>query len=261
MHIEPIHFIPPEPKLPFDPREAAEDCQARAGIYRLLASVFAEEASSAFLDALRQPDSLAALAEIGLHFDADFTTTALAELEDVLACEYATLFASPGGATPVESVRLTGRMQQEPFYEAQADYQRLGFVLQAGRFSTVEDHLGAELELVATLLEQAAAAAEAGDEATFRRMDREIKRFWTVHLGRWVRGYAKVVERATEHSFYREMARLLHAFGTDEISRMKLKVEDVDGRPPEQPKPETEGLGGCGGGMPEATRELPASLL
>ena len=268
MQIEPIHFIPPEPKTPFNPQEAAEDCAARAGVYHLLAGVFAEESSREFLAALRQPESMAALAEAGLRFDADFTQAPLEQLEDVLACEYASLFASPGGAAPVESVRRTGRMQQEPFYEVKADYQRLGFALQHGRFSTVEDHLGAELEFVAALLDRAAAAAEANNEKEFRRMDREIKRFWTMHLGRWARGYGQVVGRATEHSFYREMAKFLHAFGEDEVLRMKLKVDDADGRPPEQPKQETDELdkadsGSCCGGAatPPPMLEDPASEL
>ena len=268
MQIEPLHFIPPEPKTPFNPQEAAEDCAARAGVYHLLAGVFAEESSREFLAALRQPESMAALAEAGLRFDADFTQAPLEQLEDVLACEYASLFASPGGAAPVESVRRTGRMQQEPFYEVKADYQRLGFALQHGRFSTVEDHLGAELEFVAALLDRTAAAAEASNEKEFRRMDREIKRFWTMHLGRWARGYGQVVGRATEHSFYREMAKFLHAFGEDEVLRMKLKVDDADGRPPEQPKQETDELdkadsGSCCGGAatPPPMLEDPASEL
>lgn len=269
MQIEPIHFIPPEPKTPFNPQEAAEDCAARAGVYHLLASVFAEEASPEFLEALRQPDSMAALGDAGLRFDSDFTAAPLEQLVDDVACEYASLFASPGGAAPVESVRRTGRMQQEPFYEVKADYQRLGFALQPGRFSTTEDQLGAELGFIAALLERAAAAAQANDEKAFRRMDREIKRFWTMHLGRWARGYAQVVARATEHSFYREMAKFLHAFGEDEVLRMKLKVEDADGRPPEEPKHETEGLdtgGGCCGSSaaappPPPMLEDPASEL
>lgn len=272
MQIEPLHFIPPEPKTPFNSQETAEDCAARAGVYHLLAGVFAEEASREFLDALRQPDSMAALAEAGLRFGSDFTEAPLEQLVDDTACEYASLFASPGGAAPVESVRRTGRMQQEPFYEVKADYQRLGFALQHGRFSTVEDHLGAELGFVAALLGRAAAAAEANDEKEFRRMDREIKRFWTMHLGRWARGYGQVVARATEHSFYREMAKFLHAFGEDEVLRMKLKVEDADGRPPEQPKQETDGLensgGGCCGGtatpppmLEDPAAELPQFLL
>ncbi|MFZ5462119.1 MAG: hypothetical protein ACOZB1_00980, partial [Pseudomonadota bacterium] len=58
--------------------------------------------------------------------------------------------------------------------------------------------------------------------------ERETKRFWTLHLGRWVRGYARLVQRAAEHSFYREMARLLEAFAEQEIALLRLRVEDQD---------------------------------
>lgn len=246
MLMEKIHFTPPESKAVFQPQEAAQDCTARAGIYRLLSGAFAEEPGAGFIDALREPGALAALTETGLAFDADFTATATAQLVEVLACEYTTLFASPGGCAPVESSRLTGRMQQEPFYEVQADYRRLGFEMQQGRFATFEDHLGVELAFIATLLEQAGAAAEAADEPQFRRLEKEIKRFWSLHLGRWARGYGRLVERATEHSFYREMAKLLYAFAEEEIAHMRLKVEDADGSIVEPPKPETDGLQ-CGG--------------
>ncbi|MFN3785505.1 MAG: molecular chaperone [Thiothrix sp.] len=261
MQIEPLHFIPPEPKVPFNPEEAVVDCTARAGIYRLLVGVFAEEASPEFLDALRQPDSMAALAEAGLRFDPDFTDVPLDALVDALACEYASLFVAPGGATPIESVRRTGRAQQEPYYEAKADYRRLGFALQHGRFKTVEDHLGAELSFVAELLERAASAAQQRNEKEFRRIEREIKRFWTMHLGRWARGYGQIVAKATTHSFYREMAKFLTAFGEDEVARMKLKVEDVDGRPPEKPSEEILGLEGTAPGACCGSDATPPPML
>lgn len=260
MQIEKIHFAPPGSKEPSQLREAAEDCIARAGIYRLLSGAFAEEPSAGFLGALREPGAQAALAEMGLVFDADFSATPLAQLEDALACEYATLFASPGGCAPVESSRLTGRMQQEPFYEVQADYHRLGFEVQQGRFATFEDHLGVELAFIAALLDQAGAAARSADEQQFRRLDKEIKRFWSLHLGRWARGYGQLVERATEHSFYREMAKLLYAFAEEEISHMGLKVEDADGSIVEPPKPETIGLQ-CGGAPKESAGEQPFAEL
>lgn len=264
MQMKTIQFMPQESKTPFIPEDTAEDCAARAGIYRLLAGAFAEEPGREFLAALRQGPALAALSEMGLKFGPDFTDSPLDQLTEDLACEYATLFASPGGCPPVESARRTGRMQQEPCFEVRADYRRLGFLVQGGRFASFDDHLGAELEFVAALLGRAEAAARTGDETAFRRLDKEIKRFWSLHLGRWTRGYARLVARATEHSFYREMARLLESFAEDEITRMGLKVDDEDGRKIEPQAQETEGLQ-CGGARevaaPQPGSELPASLL
>lgn len=252
-----------------EPGGQTEELAARAGIYRLLSGAFAEEAGREFIEALRQPSSLEAMAEAGLAFGPDFVSVPLDRLVDELACEYASLFVAPGGATPVESARLTGRMQQDSYYQVQADYKRLGFSVRQGRFATFDDHLSVELDFVANLLDRSAQAILADDETGHRRFEKEIRRFWALHLGRWARGFGGVVARATAHSFYREMARLLTMFGEDEIARLNLKVVDVDGRPPEQPKPETAGLV-CGlptppPGAPTGARsprlELPSELV
>lgn len=214
------------------------ECQARAHLFRLLAGAFAEEPSRDYLQALRQPESLAALAEAGLEFDADFLQPPLAQLEDELACEFATLLAAPGGCPPVESARLAGRYQQQPYFEVKEDYRAAGFALQRGRFEVFDDALGVELLFVAALLDRIVAAQEKGDAAQQVQAEKTLKRFWVQHLGRWVRGYATLVMRATDHSFYREMAKLMHALAHDEIQRLALRVEDADGGREEVPKSE-----------------------
>ncbi len=222
---------PPAPAAESAPPSAAElrdECAARVRIYRLLSGVFVEEAGVDFLAALRSDAVLQALAEVGLAFDADFTAPSLDTLAARLACEYATLFAAAGGFPPVESVRLTGRYQQDPHFQVGQTYARCGFVLEKGRFAVFPDQLGVELMFVAELLERCTVALDAGDMAEYRRLEREIKRFWTLHLGRWVRGYGGLVERAANHSFYREMARLLAGFAAEEIAAMGLRIEDLD---------------------------------
>mgnify|MGYP005864060913 FL=1 len=216
--------------IPVAAAEAAtpEECLARAGLCRLLAGAFIEEPGAAFIDALRQPESLQSLEEAGLRFDEDFTAPDTAALCEALSIEYSTLFAASGGFPPVESARLMGRYQQEPLFDVKETYRRAGFELKKGRFFVFEDQLGVELSFIAELLERCAAALAAGDQGTFRRQERELKRFWTVHLGKWVRGYARLIARAAEHSFYREMARLLNAFAEDEIAALRLRIDDRD---------------------------------
>jgi TorA maturation chaperone TorD len=206
-----------------------DECRARAQLLRLLAGAFAEEPGGDYLRALRQPESLAALAQAGVRFDADFLQPALARLEDTLACEFATLLASPGGCPPVESARLTGRFQQQPYFEVQQAYRAAGFEVRGGRHAVFDDALGVELLFVAALLGRSADAQEQGDIAAQVEAQKDLKRFWVQHLGRWVRGYAGLVMRATEHSFYREMAALLRDLAEDELARLGLRVEDADG--------------------------------
>jgi len=218
------------------PAETAADWRARAGVYRLLSGAFVEEPAGEFIDALRSPATLAELAEAGLRFDADFLATPRDRLLEQLAIEYTTQFASSGGFPPVESVRLTGRYKQQPNFDTMQTYKRLGFVLRPGRFEVFADQLGIELMFVAELLERGALALEQGDAAAQRRLEKEIKRFWSQHLGRWVRGYSRLIERTAEHSFYREMARFLGGFAAEEIEALGLRIEDADQARLEVPK-------------------------
>lgn len=226
--LEPAAHIPPPIPSAAHEEATSEDCLARAGVCRLLAGVFVEEPGPAFIDALRRPEALASLEEAGLRFDSDFTEPETAALCEALAIEYSTLFAASGGFPPVESVRLTGRYQQEPLFAVKETYRRAGFEMGKGRFFVFEDQLGVELTFVAELLERCAAALAAGEQARYRATERELKRFWTVHLGKWVRGYARLVMRAAMHSFYREMARLLAEFAESEIAALRLRIEDQD---------------------------------
>ncbi len=82
---------------------------------------------------------------------------------------------------------------------------------------------------------------------------------WATHLGRWVRGYATLLERVTEHSFYREIARLLRDFSEAELTLLKVRVDDMDGGREVVPKSEIDVLfnpdepvcGGCDHGKEE----------
>ena len=173
-----------------------------------------------------------------MQFDADFTDADLSELKETLACEYTTLFTSPGGCPPVESARLTGRSSKSHSMRCKLFTGDCGFELQNGRFALFEDQLGVELSFVAALLERQAAAVESGDASAAKDLDKEIKRFWALHLGRWVRGYAALLERVTVHSFYREMARLLRDFAGEELALLGVRVDDLDGGRESVPKSE-----------------------
>lgn len=215
--------------LELKPAELIEDCLARASIYRMLAGVFIEEPSPAFIAAMREEGLLAQLAEAGIIFGQDFLSPDEKALDDALACEYTTLFASSGCFPPMESVRLMGRFKQDPCFQVERTYREAGFTLCKGRFEVFPDQLGVELLFVAELLNRCVEALSTDQLKEYRRLDKEIKRFWTQHLGRWVRGYSRLIGRASNHSFYREMAKFLGGFAEEEIAAMGLKnLEDLD---------------------------------
>lgn len=209
--------------------ELIEECLARASVYRMLAGVFIEEPSPAYIAAMRDETLLSELAEAGIVFGADFLATDAPALEDALACEYATLFASSGCFPPVESVRLFGRFKQEPCFQLEKMYREAGFMLGKGRFEVFPDQLGVELLFVAELLNRCVEALSTDQIKEYRRLDKEIKRFWMQHLGLWARGYSQLIGRASNHSFYRQMARFLGGFAEEEIAAMGLKrLDDLD---------------------------------
>lgn len=256
-----------------DLEQLRQDCLARSSLYRILAGAFGQEPAQEFLAAMREPGLLESLRATGIVFDADFLDADLPALADALACEYTTLFASPGGFPAVESVRLTGRFKQDPHFQVTRIFQSLGFEQQQGRFEAFPDQLGTELSFVAEMLERAATALAQADLPAYKSLDKEIKRFWALHLGRWVRGYGGLIERAAGHSFYREMARFLAGFAAEEIAAMRLNhLDDLDRGLLEVPKseiklefnPDEPLCGECPPGMEEriaGKRVIPISAL
>lgn len=224
----------------FSSDELLAECKARANIYRLLAGAFLEEPSAEYLSAIRSPEVTASLKGMGVAFDEDFTGAPLEKLQDTLACEYAVLFIAAGGCPAVESIRLTGRYQQQPYFEVREFYKKAGFEVAGSNFAVFDDQLGVELTFLAELLGRAADALASGDQDGYERVTKEIKRFWALHPGKWVRGYAALLMRASEHSFYREMAKLLAGFADWELDMLGLKVDDVDGGKLKVPKAEIE---------------------
>jgi len=224
----------------FSTAELLAECKARAGIYRLLAGVFLEEPTAEYLNALRTHEVMTSLREMGVFFSGDFTDSPVEDLLDTLACEYAVLFVVAGGCPAVESVRLTGRYQQQPYFEVREFYRKAGFQLTGSRYAVFDDQLGVELSFLAELLERAADALASGNQNAYAGSIKEMKRFWVLHTGKWVRGYASLLDRASEHSFYREMAKLLGSFADWEIDLLALKVDDLDGGKLKVPKAEIE---------------------
>jgi TorA maturation chaperone TorD len=224
----------------FSNDELVAECRARANIYRLLAGIVLEEPSADYLNALRSSAVTGSLKAMGAVFSSDFSVVPLEQLKETLACEYAALFVVTGGCPPVESIRLTGRFQQQPYFEVRDFYKKNGFEVIAGRFAVFDDQLGVELTFMAEMLERAAMLLNAGDMKSYTLLLKEIRRFWALHLGKWVRGYAALLVSASEHSFYRQMAKLLGNFAEWELGLLGVKVDDLDGGKLNVPKAEIE---------------------
>lgn len=135
-----------------------------------------------------------------------------------LLVEYARLFVGPQRvlAPPYGSVYLEEgrRVMGDSTLEALQAYREAGLRLDAD-FKELPDHVAVELEFVAFLAAQAAAARAAGEgpEADRRRAAREA--FLDRHLRRWAPAFCARIAEGTEHPFYRALAECLQAVVTD----------------------------------------------
>lgn len=128
-----------------------------------------------------------------------------------LEVEYTRLFISAiprVPAPPYASAYVAqGTLMGEPAEAAAEAYRRAGLKLGAD-CDVLPDHVAVELEFLAWLGEQSAAADEAGDETQRRMHLDEQHRFLHDHVQRWMPEFCLRVKRAARVDFYRESARI-----------------------------------------------------
>ncbi|MCZ7654021.1 MAG: hypothetical protein M5R42_06550 [Rhodocyclaceae bacterium] len=78
-----------------------------------------------------------------------------------------------GGVRPAHG----GATSRKPLFAVKETYKRAGFELGKGRFFVFEDQLGVELTVSHNCSSAAPQPLSAGDQAEYRRQERELKRF------------------------------------------------------------------------------------
>ncbi len=125
------------------------------------------------------------------------------EMEDLL-WEYTRLFVGPYHlpCPPWESVYTSSKrlLLQKASDVVRAVYDRLGF--EVGDPNVFPDHVGAELNFMAILLEKAETGS--GEEDTYRKL---AKDFRDEHLRTWVPRFTLDMERAANTPLYESLAR------------------------------------------------------
>lgn len=179
---------------------------ARARLYAFFSRLFAREVDDAF--------AAAVTGELGRALLPDFSDSA----------EAAAISAPGGDRTPFDAdfahLTVVNLVPYESFFrrdDAMIEsgsvnpvavfYRRYGFEadLEAGR-SISPDHLGIELEFMATICEREA-AAEASGEAGYAARIREVgQEFLRDHLLRWAPIYLLAAQRNARTELYRDGA-------------------------------------------------------
>ncbi len=174
--------------------------QARLHTYRLFALIFRREPSDADIVTMRAAGFFDLLAESGGPRDAAVVRAG------ELAVEFARLFLGPGEhISPHESVHRddpgNGQLWGAATGQVRAFVEQLGLSYRDS-FGELPDHISAELEIMAQLVEAQAGALDVGDEARRDHALAAQKWFFGEHLGRWGTTFLKKVQAASPEAFY-----------------------------------------------------------
>ena len=225
--------------------ELVASAQARAGLYRMLASLYLAEIDDAGLERLAGAN----LKAVAQALDNDDMRTGYAAIADYLSradagtrldlkVDFACAILAAGSyeermATPYESVFTSesGLLMQE----ARDDVYRL--MCQAGlavkeELREPEDHLGFECEFMAKLADRQAQALEEGDLDAALDSLRTQREMHANHLLNWVDDYAACLEKVAKTGFYRGVAALTRGFVHEDeafIADSLAAVEELRG--------------------------------
>lgn len=199
----------------------AEDLDALAGAATALSRWLLAPPSTQPLAVVRTPDMLARwpLPERGptaaglAALAVSGRSAAAGEGEDAaqIAADHARLFVGPGRppAAPYESVHRSseGLLFDEQTLAVRAWYRHYGLAApRQGR--EPDDHVGLELEFVATLLGGALDSLDEGEEQTAGLFATAAAGFVEQHLAAWAPGFFELVADRADTEFYRGVARL-----------------------------------------------------
>ncbi len=190
----------------------------RAWLYGLLAEVFRRPLDAARIDALRQPDMLAALAAVSVAGAAELERADPAGLREALAIDFTQMFHNPETKfMPFEGLILSRdtELLGDGAHAVAKFMADVGYRV-APESGEMADHVAVELSFLADLAQRESAALQAGDEALATRARQIQADFLDRHLGVWVGRFADRVRGHSDTAFYPAMARLAADFVASE---------------------------------------------
>lgn len=213
--------------------------KARAEFARFLASLFLYELTD---------EQVESLAHMNFERDGSKVAEGYAQIVEYLrhrnratrqelAVDYAHTFLGAGTydhvlAPPYESVFTSKQrlLMQVARDGALAYYRSEELDLPADN-TTPEDHLGFELQFVATMIERADEALVAGDEERFRELVAKQRSFLKYHQENWLPAFCDAIDQYTKTDFYKGVANLVRGYleierGVLDEMADELKLDD-----------------------------------
>lgn len=198
----------------------ASQALARSNLYGLLARVTRTEIDGEFLAALRQPEVLEALREVGADLAPVVGSVPDATLLDQLATAYSYLFLLT--VNPHESVQCgEGQLWGNRTVAAAAFLDEAGLAV-PGETSLLPDHISMELAVMQRLSADEAASLAAANPVRVGALQELERRYLKEHLGRWGVRFFDQAEKAANHEFYRQLSQVGLAFLRSELAEFGL---------------------------------------
>ena len=200
--------------------------EARSMVYGFFSQAFLRGPSRQFLASLGSDEGTAILREIfpEAAYRQELAQVGLEAREGILTLEgavldFEALFRVPGTCylSPYESVyRAQGaggrcRLCGPETAAVERLYLKEGLGPNHG-VTELPDHVGVELEFMATLCRKAVEALQAGDGSTAQEYRHQQYCFFVEHLGTWVRLLAERLASQAQTSLYRFLGNFLNLF-------------------------------------------------
>ncbi len=224
---------------------------ARANIYNLLASAYAEPPSLQVVRAIADGTLLRAFRDVGLdhvaaELDAFVPGRDAKDLLEEMEIEYTRLFVAPGpdyvppyqsmysdelsdGSTALanDGKRLDKRqLWGDSAVAAERMYLEAGLAV-TGELREVPDHIGLELQFLQHLCGREAEALNTGRILAAEESVRLQLAFLETQLAPWIDRFCQAVGNAARHPFYRGIANLTLGFVLSDVEELRRQASVI----------------------------------
>lgn len=199
------------------PRSIAEEDQARADFYALLANLFYRAPDERLLQAiLIAPEPTAESDHVLVEAWAALAAASGVVSPDALGEEFETLFIGVGRASVMlyGSYYQAGFLNEKPLAELRTDLARMGFS-RDGTVSETEDHIAAMCDVMRAMI--------LGDVANASATLDEQRRFFLKHLQPWVIACCDAAINNQNSNYYKRVAAFAKAFFMIEIQAFEMQ--------------------------------------
>lgn len=224
---------------------------ARANIYNLLASAYAEPPSVRVVRAITDGTMLRAFCDAGLdHIAAELGAFVLArdasDLLEEMEVEYTRLFVAPGPdyVAPYQSMYSEGlgdggtmlandgkRLDKRQLWgdsavAAERMYREAGLAV-TGELREVPDHIALELQFMQHLCGREAQALNVGRIQVAEESVRLQLAFLETQLAPWIERFCQAVVSTARHPFYRGIANLTLGFVLSDVEELRHHARSI----------------------------------